>query len=295
MSKYRRPAHSIVEEPKFFIKHWWHALQQWVRGHTDQVLTGLLIVLIAILAVVLWARYRSSTNTEAWARFAGTEGPAALEDAALNYAGTTAGPYLKLKLADYYLEVGRAEDAARLYREVAGVDHADTALRARYSLAGANIASGLYEEGVGIYKDLTAAGGFWGGEAEKALERSEEMREARAHLEELKAAAEAAKAEAAEAEAAEEGEPTAELGLGDAPEATVDEPAEAAEAEAEAAEEGEPTAELGPGDAPEATVDEPAAPSEGEVEDISDEADHTSGEDPPQTLADDPAEAGAQE
>ncbi len=264
MSKYRRPAHSIVEEPRFFIRHWWHALQQWVRGHTDQVLTGLLIVLIAVLAVVLWSRYRSSINTEAWARFAGSEGPAALEAAALSYGGTTAGPYLKLKLADYYLEVGRAEDAARLYREVAGADHPDTALRARYSLAAANIASGLYEEGVGIYKDLSAAGGFWGGEAEKALEKAEEMREVHVHLEQLKAAAEAAEAEAAKAEA-------------------------------EAAAEGEPTAELGLGDAPEATADEPAAPDETAAGDVSDEADPASGDEPPSTLEDDPAQAGAQE
>ncbi len=236
MGKYRRPAHSIVEEPKFFIKHWWHLLYQWTKAHSDQVLTGLLAVLVVVLVLVLWGRYRTSANVEAWERFSGSEGPAALEAAAENYVGTTAGPYLSLKLADYYFESGRAEDAARLYGGVAQSPDVQVAERARFSLAKANAALGRFDDAVSAYTELDAGGGFWGGEAERAIEAVRETREVYDHFADLKKTAleaeAAAQAAAARQAASGEGEgQPAELAEGEgATEAAALTPAEGTDA-----------------------------------------------------------------
>lgn len=221
MSKYRRPAHSIVEEPTFFLKHWWHGSLAWLKKHRDQVLTGALVVLVLLVALMVWKQRAQAKDIEAWERV-GTPGSLPeLEAATLRYSGTSAGEMLKIRLGDEYVNAGKPEKAERLYKEAAASKDSELAMRAQYSLGKAQEAAGRFEEALATLTALAGQEGFWAEKASEATEGQEKREAAYLRLKELTAAAEAAAAqaqeEAAQAESTEEPttppqEPQAEVG-----------------------------------------------------------------------------------
>jgi len=203
MSKYRRRSHSIVEEPGFFLKHWWHSFVDWASENRDQFITGVIAVLIIVAAGLLWRRHVQAMETQGWVEFGSPESAASLEAAAANYAGTKAGPFLKAKLADVQLAQGRTDEAISAYRQVSERTQGQEKKRALYSLARALESAGRFDEAKDTCEGLAAGLDFWAQESKKVLDELAATREAWQRVEEMKAKA-AAEAEAAEAEAAAE-------------------------------------------------------------------------------------------
>lgn len=214
MGKYRRPAHSIIEEPTFFLKHWWHDAVTFLTENKDQLLTAVVAILVILAAAMLWQRHRQSVETDAWSMFLAASSLSDTENAVLQYAGTSAGPFLRIKLADSYMTAGEAEKAVRSYSEVAEGAEGIPALRARFSLATALEGAGRFEDALNTLRDMAAQGGFWGEEAQKLIEGREERKAGYEKLTVLREAAAAKKkadeAKAAEAEAAKPESPVAQ-------------------------------------------------------------------------------------
>ncbi len=195
MAKYRRPAHSIVEEPTFFLKHWWHAFLRWFKEYKDQALTGAVAILVILMAGFLWQRYRRSTDLDAWGRLGLAASLPDLEAAVANFGSTTAAGPLKLKLAATYFSAGRFKKAESIYLELTSAREPDIALPAAYGLANALESLGDFDKAFKTLETLAARGGFWG---QAARERMETQPKRKAAYERLKAlrqqAREAAKA-----------------------------------------------------------------------------------------------------
>ncbi len=210
MSKYRRPAHSIVEEPTFFLKHWWHGSLEWLKEHRDQVLTGALVVLVLLVALMVWKQRAQAKDIEAWERVGMPGSLPELEAATLRYSGTSAGEMLKIRLGDEYVNAGKPEKAERLYRDAAAGKDSELAMRAQYSLAKAQEEAGRFDEALATFTALAGREGFWAGKASEATQGQEKREAAYLRLKELSDAAEAAAAQIQEEAAPADGteEPT---------------------------------------------------------------------------------------
>jgi hypothetical protein len=192
MAKYRKPPEDITEEPKFFIKHYWHIASAWVVANRDNVLTGLLVVVIVILGVVVWGRYSSSRNSLAWGQVTLASTPAEIESAVSRYGGTPAGRFLKIFLADRYMNDGQFDKAAELYANLSrDLEFGD---RARYSLAMSKEAVGKFDEAAAALKELAAGTDFWAEKARTALDTETQRRDAYASFEAANAVATASTA-----------------------------------------------------------------------------------------------------
>lgn len=194
MAKYRKPPEDIVEEPKLFAKHYWHIASDWVVANRDNVLTGLLVVAIIILGIVVWNRYSSSRNTIAWGQVTLASKPDELEKAVASYGGTPAGRFLKILLADRYMNEGEFDRAGQLYAAMS--KDLEFGERARYSHAMSREAAGKFDEAAAELRQIASGADFWATQAKTALETQEKRREAYASFEAAKAAAAAAQAAA---------------------------------------------------------------------------------------------------
>jgi len=185
MPKYRKPVYNVAEEPKFFVKHYFHAGVEGAKTHKDTLLTALLVVAIAFLGLVIWHRYTQSAQLTAWGAVSGSETLPELEGAAAKYANTPAAPFLKLSLADRYVQSeetqkGSLPKAINLYKEIAASTKGDMALRAEYSLGFALESEGKFDDAKQTFEKTIADakiyfgkvdsnGGFWAVKAEEAL------------------------------------------------------------------------------------------------------------------------------
>jgi len=208
MSRYRRRSHSIVQEPGFFLKHWWHGFAGWAVENKDQFITGVIAVLVIIAAGLLWRRHVQATEIRGWSEYGMADSVASLEAAVASYAGTSAGPFLQMKLADMRLARGEAAEAASAYAEAAERMEGPEKKRALFSRARALESAGRFDEAAAAYKSIAQGRGFWAGEAARVLDRLDANRDAHAKIEEMKAAAEAAARAEAAAETPAEGEET---------------------------------------------------------------------------------------
>lgn len=203
MSKYRRPAHSIIDEPKFFLKHWWHEFLLWCKENTDQLLTGLIAILVIGAAAVLWQRHRYNTDLAGWQSLDVIANADQLEAAVMDYSGTSAGLYLNLALADANLKEGRPQEADEYYRQVASEATGEIALRAKFGLARALEAQGEFELAGKAYEEIVSDDGFWGEKARESIEELPRLAEFHARLETAKEEYERKTAEDAAAAASE--------------------------------------------------------------------------------------------
>jgi|GEM_PF-2996618 len=198
MSKYKRPPQEIAEKPVFFIRHWWSGLVEWVEANKDHLLTGVLVIAVVILGLVVYKRYAATRTLEAWKQLGLAESAAQLEGAAARYEKTPVGPFLKLRLADQYVNTGQAEKALAIYSEMAAAND-EFSERAEYSLGFAQETTGKFDDAKKTFEGLAAKGGFWGKSAQATLESQGERVAAYANLAAAKAAA-TAEAEGEKAE-----------------------------------------------------------------------------------------------
>lgn len=223
MTKYRRRSHSIVEEPGFFLKHWWQSFADWVSENRDQFITALIAILVIVVAGLLWHRHVEANETRAWVEFGSPESVASLEVAAASYAGTEAGPFLLARLGDVQLAQDRTGEAISTYGQVTERTKGPEKQRALYSLARALESAGRFDEAKETCEGLAEGEGFWAQESKKALRELAANREAWQRVEEMKAKAaeEAEEAQAAtetDAEGDQPAEPHEEPGATDAEE-----------------------------------------------------------------------------
>ncbi len=194
MTKYRRRSHSIVEEPGFFLKHWFYGFLSWADDNREQFITALVAVLVIIAAGLLWLRHVQTRELRAWQEFAMPENVASLEAAADSFSGTSAGPFLKLKLADMLLAHTDSSGAAEAYGAAARRTDGHEKRRALYSRARAFEDTGRFDEAGDIYSQLAEGQDFWATLGDKALGQLEANRQAHERVERLRTAAEAARA-----------------------------------------------------------------------------------------------------
>lgn len=193
MPKYRKPVLSVTEEPKFFVKHYFHQGLAGAKTHKDTIMTAVLVLAIILLGGVLWSRYADSRTDTAWAMVGGGDSITDLESAAVKYGATPAGPWIKIRLADRYMLNGKADTskAIDLYKEVAASEKADIGHRALYSLASAEESIGKFDDAKKVLSDMSARGGFWGGKATESLKGLDGRQAAYARLEAAEARAQA--------------------------------------------------------------------------------------------------------
>ncbi|MCD6404874.1 MAG: hypothetical protein J7M19_03520, partial [Planctomycetes bacterium] len=205
----RRPAHSIVEKPTFFLKHWWHSFLRWSKEYKDQALTGAVAILVILMAGFLWQRHRRSTDLDAWGRLGLAQSLPELEAAVFSFGSTSAANPLKLKLAATYFSVGSFDKAESTYFELTSSREPDISLPAAYGLANALESRGDFDKASKTLEALAARGGFWGQAAQEQMETQPKRKAAYERLsalrEEARKAAEAKKAEAPEPEGQESG------------------------------------------------------------------------------------------
>jgi len=196
MAKYKRPAQHVVEEPTFFVKHYWRLSVEFVSKHKDEALTAALVVAVIVLGVVVWHRYAQARTASAWQEQGLLTTTAQLEAAARKYASTPVGPWLALSLGDRYYMLGDNDKAAREYSNAAAGAEGLLALRAKYSLSTAYESAGKFADAKAVLEPLSKESGFWG---IKAAERLKALPQDEAVYRKYTALVEAAKAAAAKA------------------------------------------------------------------------------------------------
>jgi tetratricopeptide (TPR) repeat protein len=207
MPKYRKPVYNVTEEPKFFVKHYMHAGVEGVKTHKDTLLTALLVVAIAFLGLVIWHRYTESAQLTAWGAVSTSGTLPELEGAVSKYASMPAASFLKLRLADRYIQSediqkGSVDKAISLYKDVAASTKGDLALRAEYSLGFALESQGKFDEAKKAFETtaaeaktyfgkIEADGGFWAVKANEALKDQDARKVAAERLSNAQASAKA--------------------------------------------------------------------------------------------------------
>lgn len=189
MPKYKKPVQSVAEEPKYFVKHYWHTGVEGAKSHKDTLMTAALVVAILFLGVVIWQNYSKSQLTSAWGAVTESESITDLQSAATRYAGTSAGPFLKLHLAERYMsadtdQAANLQKAIDTYKEVAQTSTEDAKLCAEYSLGLAYENQGKFDDAKKTFEQTVADaktafgktepdGGFWAVKAQDAIKNQE--------------------------------------------------------------------------------------------------------------------------